>query len=161
MKRKYDWAAIQAYYDQGHTLRECRARFGFGNGAWDSAVGRGEIVPRSRKSPRFRHDTREAVRRLMETGMSQTEVAFKLGLSKGTVCYHVRRLGIEGDPRFQRRYDWAAIQRAHEQGAIDARMPAEVRVLDGRLARGEEARRIGDSGPWDTDRRAACCGPSA
>jgi hypothetical protein len=116
IKRKYDWTAIQAYYDQGHTLRECKAKFGFGNGAWDSAVGRGEIVPRSEKAPRVRHDTREAVRELLEAGMSQTQAAFELGLSKGTVCYHARQLGIEGDTRFSRRYDWTEIERAHASG---------------------------------------------
>jgi transposase-like protein len=116
MKRKYDWAAIQDYYDQGHSLQECRARFGFANGAWDAAVGRGEIVPRSSKQPRFRHGTREAVRKLLESGMSQTQAAFELGLSKGTVCYHVRQLGVEGDGRFRRRYDWDEIQRAHDSG---------------------------------------------
>jgi hypothetical protein len=116
MKRKYDWAAIQSFYDQGHTMRECMAEFGFANGAWDSAVGRGEIVPRSEKNPRFRHDTRDAVRDLLEAGNSQTEIAVALGLSKGTVCYHVRQLGIRGDERYGRRYDWEAIQRAHDSG---------------------------------------------
>jgi hypothetical protein len=116
MKRKYDWAAIQEYYDEGHSLRECRAKFGFANGSWDAAVGRGEIVPRADRKPRLRHDTREAVRKLLESGMSQTQAAFELGLSKGTVCYHVRQLGIAGDSRFRRRYDWAEIQRAHDSG---------------------------------------------
>ena len=46
MRRRYDWVAIQKFYDDGHTIRECQARFGFANGAWDAAVGRGEIVPR-------------------------------------------------------------------------------------------------------------------
>jgi len=27
--RRYDWAAIQAYYDAGHSLRECEIAFGF------------------------------------------------------------------------------------------------------------------------------------
>jgi hypothetical protein len=46
MIRRYDWEAVQAYYDDGHTLAECKARFGFCNGAWYSAVGLGEIVPK-------------------------------------------------------------------------------------------------------------------
>lgn len=116
MNRKYDWTAIQDYYDEGHSLQECKAKFGFANGAWDAAVGRGEVVPRATKEPRFRHDTREVVLRLFETGMSQTEIAFELGLSKGTVCYHVRQLGLAGDARFRRRYDWDEIQRAHDSG---------------------------------------------
>ncbi len=116
MRRKYDWVAIQAYYDEGHTMRECKVKFGFASGAWYSAVGRGEIVPRRDVKPRFRHDTREAVRKLLETGMTQTEVAFELRLSKGTVCYHARQLEIKGDERFSRRYDWSEIQRAHAGG---------------------------------------------
>ena len=30
----YDWAAIQQYYDAGHSYRECRERFGFAPAAW-------------------------------------------------------------------------------------------------------------------------------
>jgi hypothetical protein len=116
MRRKFDWSEIQAYYDQGHTIAECKAKFGFANGAWYSAVGRGEIVPRAHTAPQFKHTTREAVRELLEAGLNQTEVAFQLKLSKGTVCYHARRLGIRGDERFRRRYDWEAIQQAHDAG---------------------------------------------
>ena len=116
MKVRYDWAAIRAYYEQGHTLQECKAKFGFANGAWDSAVGRGAVVPRTETQPKFRHHTREAVRELLESGLSQTQAAFELGLSKGTICYHARQLGLEGDSRFRKRYDWAEIQRAHEAG---------------------------------------------
>lgn len=113
---KYDWTAIRAYYEQGHSVQECKAKFGFGNGAWDAAVGRGDVVPRTAKQPRFRHRTRDAVQELLESGLTQTEVAFELGLSKGTVCYHARQLGLEGDSRFRNRYDWAQIQRAHDAG---------------------------------------------
>ncbi len=35
---------------------------------------------------------------------------------KSTVCYHARRLGIVGDERFARRYDWAEIQRHYDEG---------------------------------------------
>ena len=45
---KYDWAAIQAYYDLDHTYRECKNRFGFSGAAWVAAVKRGAIVARSR-----------------------------------------------------------------------------------------------------------------
>lgn len=116
MKRSYDWSAIQSFYDEGHTLAECKERFGFANGAWYSAVGRGEVVPRSRPVPRFKHEMRDAVKELLDAGMTQTEVAFELMLSKGTVCYHARQLGATGDERFRRRYDWAEISRAHASG---------------------------------------------
>lgn len=29
-----DWAAVQRHYDDGHTISECKARFGFSYGAW-------------------------------------------------------------------------------------------------------------------------------
>jgi HNH endonuclease len=43
---RYDWTAIQAYYDGGHTYRETKARFGFSSGAWAKAVEAGKIVTR-------------------------------------------------------------------------------------------------------------------
>ena len=46
--RRYDWREIRAYYDAGHTMRECQAKFGFSGGAWSDAVTRGDIDPRPR-----------------------------------------------------------------------------------------------------------------
>lgn len=45
-RRKYDWSAVQAHYDAGHSYRECRARFGFCAASWTNAVHRGDIKPR-------------------------------------------------------------------------------------------------------------------
>jgi len=45
-RRRYDWSAVQAYYDEGHSYRECRVHFGFCAAAWTKAVERGEILPR-------------------------------------------------------------------------------------------------------------------
>jgi hypothetical protein len=45
-RRRYDWAAVQAYYDAGHTYRETKARFGFSSGAWGKAVEAGKVVTR-------------------------------------------------------------------------------------------------------------------
>jgi hypothetical protein len=44
--RRYDWAAIQAYYDEGHTRTQCQNHFGFSASAWCEAVFRGDIAPR-------------------------------------------------------------------------------------------------------------------
>jgi DNA-binding transcriptional ArsR family regulator len=46
--RRYDWKEIRAYYDAGHTMRECQAKFGFSGGAWSDAVARGDIAARPR-----------------------------------------------------------------------------------------------------------------
>lgn len=114
---RYDWEAIRRFYEAGHTPRECRERFGSSPGAWDQAVSRGDIVPRPGRAPaRHRHDTRRAVERLLAEGKSQAEIARILALSKGTVAFHVRNLGIPADGRFRRRYDWEAVQRAHDAG---------------------------------------------
>jgi DNA-binding XRE family transcriptional regulator len=44
--QRYDWVAIRAYYDAGHSAKECRAKFGFSRQSWADAVGRGAIVTR-------------------------------------------------------------------------------------------------------------------
>jgi IS30 family transposase len=60
--------------------------------------------------------TRELVRRLLASGLSRAEVARELGLTKGTVSYHARRLGEDVDARCARRYDWAAVQTYYDAG---------------------------------------------
>jgi DNA-binding CsgD family transcriptional regulator len=115
---RYDWAAIIEYYEAGHTARECRERFGFSSGAWDQAIARGDIVPRPKPDPKkYSHATRKAVRALLRTGHTQAQIAVELGLSKGTIAFHVRNLGIASDPRFARRYDWGEVQRVYDAGA--------------------------------------------
>jgi 5-methylcytosine-specific restriction endonuclease McrA len=46
-RRKHNWAEIQAYYDDGHSFRECKMRFGFSIAAWTKATRRGAIKPRT------------------------------------------------------------------------------------------------------------------
>lgn len=45
-RRRYDWALVQSFYDDGNSLRECQRAFGFSSGSWHDAVRRGLIVPR-------------------------------------------------------------------------------------------------------------------
>ena len=111
-----DWSAVRTYYDDGHSMRECKARFGFSNYGWDKAAIEGLIVPRVPSQKRWKHETRLAVQRLLDSGMSQAEVAFELGLSKPTVSYHAGRLGLPRDERASRRFDWQLIQQAHDAG---------------------------------------------
>src|SRR2546423_7031253 len=60
--------------------------------------------------------TRERVRELREQGWSLTAIAAELGVTKSTVAYHCRRLGEQPDDRFNRRYDWAEVQRFYDEG---------------------------------------------
>jgi hypothetical protein len=117
MPCRYDWQAIRAYYEEGHTITECRERFGFSPGAWDQAVTRGDVVPRGTPDPkRHSHKTRKAVAGLLERGYSQARISRDLRISKGTVAFHARNLGVPPDPRFSRRFDWQEIQRAYDSG---------------------------------------------
>jgi 5-methylcytosine-specific restriction endonuclease McrA len=65
---------------------------------------------------RHRVPTREQVAELLAQGLTRLETARRLGLSKGTVSYHARRLGLPVDERGARRYDWQAIQRYYDEG---------------------------------------------
>jgi hypothetical protein len=49
--RRYDWAIVQRFYDAGHSVRECQARFGFSRQTWSAAVSRGAVVPRAHALP--------------------------------------------------------------------------------------------------------------
>ena len=61
-------------------------------------------------------ETRAAVQRLLAGGMSRAQIAAQLGVSRPTVSYHARRLGVEVDTRFARRYDWTEIQSYYDRG---------------------------------------------
>ncbi len=60
--------------------------------------------------------TRDAVKRLLADGLAHAEIARRLGVTKGTVSYHVRRLGAPVDERCGKRYDWRTIQRYYDAG---------------------------------------------
>lgn len=44
--RRCDWRAVQAYYDEGHSIAQCQARFGFSSRSWNAARLRGDVVAR-------------------------------------------------------------------------------------------------------------------
>ena len=46
-KKYYDWTAIANDYHNGMTVRECRSKWGFSNGAWDKHVSMGLINTRN------------------------------------------------------------------------------------------------------------------
>ncbi|MGH2954175.1 MAG: sigma factor-like helix-turn-helix DNA-binding protein [Solirubrobacterales bacterium] len=61
-------------------------------------------------------EKRELIGELREHGLSYAEIARELGITKPTVAYHARRLGIPVDEKASRRYDWVEIQRAYDSG---------------------------------------------
>jgi RNA polymerase subunit RPABC4/transcription elongation factor Spt4 len=60
--------------------------------------------------------TKERVKALLLEGLTVTEIARRLGVSKPTVCFHKRSLGVDVDSRFSRRYDWVEIRAYYEAG---------------------------------------------
>jgi HNH endonuclease len=116
-----DWRSVQAHYDAGHTIDECVQRFGFTYGAWDKAVTRGDLQPRPRSWRQLAHETRDRVEDLLGRGLTQAQIARELCLTKSTVAYHARMLGIRADPRFARRHDWAAVQEAIDEQGLSMR----------------------------------------
>ena len=117
----FDWDAIQRYYDEGHTIDECRKKFGFSYGAWDKAAIRGDVQSRPRSEGQLNHATRDSVEQLLARGFSPAAIARELDISKSTVAYHCRRLGRRADPRFARRYDWVEVQRAIDEEKLSMR----------------------------------------
>jgi hypothetical protein len=115
-RTRFDWIAIRAHYEAGYSRAECQEKFGFSNGAWNRAVDRGAINPRPRSAGRRASETRQRIGELIAEGLSYRAIAKELGLTKPTVAYHARRLGIPADERASRRYDWSAIQEAYDSG---------------------------------------------
>lgn len=72
-RRRFDWSAVQRYYDEGHTYRECARAFGFSSGSWTNAVDRGELHARARRRPLevvlATGDRRSVKRHLLEAGI--------------------------------------------------------------------------------------------
>jgi DNA-binding CsgD family transcriptional regulator len=116
-----DWKAVQVFYDEGHTIDECCERFACSYGAWDKAAMRGDIVIRPRGKGKLGRGTRDRVEGLIAEGMKPAEIAQTLELSKSTVAFHCRRLGLRADSRFARRYDWAEVQRAIDDEDLSMR----------------------------------------
>ena len=49
--RRYNWSAVQAYYDEGHSFEVCMKRFGFCKASWSKAVKAGRLAPRPQQKP--------------------------------------------------------------------------------------------------------------
>lgn len=111
-----DWGEVSRWYDAGHTRDECMARFGFSKRTWRAAVQKGLVKPRTPGTQVGPGSTRFKVSERLERGRTYGEIARELGVTKSTVAFHARRLGRPVDGRFNRRYDWAEIQRVHDSG---------------------------------------------
>jgi DNA-binding CsgD family transcriptional regulator len=74
--RRYDWQEVQRYYDDGHSVRECRDHFGFSAQTWHAAVKRGAVVARPHALP---------LDELLVAGVYRSRFNLKLRLVKAGV----------------------------------------------------------------------------
>jgi biotin operon repressor len=49
--RRYDWDAVQRFYDAGHSITECQTRFGFARKTFMDAAARGAVMTRPQGAP--------------------------------------------------------------------------------------------------------------
>jgi hypothetical protein len=110
------WDLVRAWYEAGHTRDECKDKFGFSKRAWGEAVRAGLVDPRPPGTQVGASSTRFKVEEGLLEGKSYKTIAEELGIVKGTVAFHARRLGRPVDDRFNRRYDWKVVQEAHDAG---------------------------------------------
>jgi hypothetical protein len=113
---EWDWSAVRAYYVVGHSKVECQQRFGFSDWDWHAAIGRGELVPRTKGRPVLASERRALIGQLRDAGLSYAAISRRLGVSKATIAYHARRLGVPADDTCARRYDWNEVQTAIDEG---------------------------------------------
>jgi 5-methylcytosine-specific restriction endonuclease McrA len=109
-RRRYDWAAVQAYYDEGRSFRECKEKFGFYAMSWHKACKRGELRPRPAGMP-FTEllverggDRQNVKRRLLRNGLldnrcSECGLTAWLGKPLSMHLDHVN--GIRNDHRLE------------------------------------------------------------
>lgn len=99
--RRADWHLIQRFYDAGHSVTECQAKFGFSRRSWSKAVQRGAIVSRPQAMPidqllvRGRRRSRGHVKqRLLSAGLKdnrceQCGTSYWLGEPINMALHHV------------------------------------------------------------------------
>jgi hypothetical protein len=114
--REIEWGQVRDFYAAGHTLIECQERFDLSDWDWHAAVGRGDVVPRTKGPPVLASKRRALILGLRSEGSSYKQISQKLGISKAAVAYHVRRAGMPSDDRCARRYDWPKVQALYDTG---------------------------------------------
>jgi hypothetical protein len=105
--RRYDWEAVQAFYDAGHSITECQERFGFARKTFMDAAARGDIITRPQRAPielylvRGRNTVRTHLKgRLLAAGIKQN-VCEECGLtdwrgrSLSMALHHVNGDGLD------------------------------------------------------------------
>jgi hypothetical protein len=82
----HDWAAVQAFHDEGHGFVECRRKFGFSHTAWVKAIKSGRLQTKATpfRDRRRRYDWAK-IRAYHEAGHTITECMAHFGF-----CWQAR-----------------------------------------------------------------------
>jgi 5-methylcytosine-specific restriction endonuclease McrA len=108
-RRRYDWREVQAYYDEGHSVRQCQAKFGFSTETWHKACKRGEMKSRPFVMPIAallvgRRNRTHVKGRLLRAGLLENQCA-ECGLSEWrgkALSVHIDHInGIKDDNRLE------------------------------------------------------------
>jgi hypothetical protein len=99
MRKIYDWTAIQAYHDAGHSFVECQRRFGFTHTAWNKALKRGELRSGQRlfADRRRRYDW-SAVQRYYDEGHAYRQCRAHFGFNAEPKPFGEANCGPELEP---------------------------------------------------------------
>jgi HNH endonuclease len=84
---RYDWDEVQRYYDQGHSVAQCRRRFGMANRTVTEAVKKGKLETRPQATP---------ISDLLTVGRPRNRTHVKLRLlGSGLKTNRCERCGID------------------------------------------------------------------
>lgn len=78
-RRRYDWAIVQEFYDEGHSVRDCIREFGFSSQTWHQAMMRGLV----RARPAFKPDEEVFARNTHRNRGHLKERLLQAGLKDG------------------------------------------------------------------------------
>ena len=94
MRVRYDWSAVQRYYDEGNDRDACVARFGFQFPAWYKAIREGRL--RASLEPRYDW---VAIQAYYDAGHSYRECRLRFGFKPATWTKAVRTNRLVPRPR--------------------------------------------------------------
>jgi DNA-binding CsgD family transcriptional regulator len=118
--------------------------------------GRGPVRPDAAvEAPRLHSSTGDEVERLLTAGHTRAEIARRLDVSRATVTYHARRLGMPIDHRAARRYDLDLSPGLLRRRPHGAPMRGAFRLQQRHMVKRRQARRRRRSPYRDADRGAA------
>ncbi len=116
MRKRFDWTAVQRYYDDGHGRDACIARFGFCLDAWYKAIARGHLTATVDRT----HYDWAAVQRHHDAGHSMRACRREFGFATASWAGAVKRGDLR--PRPQRRPLAVLLLTGRCRGAIKRRL---------------------------------------